>query len=215
MFIFNPFIYVIIYLHELFSRQRALNKSSTIAYHIGYPEELFNNTLVGEFYNGLNISSDNLFGNVRRTFIFGLNYAYGKLRKPVDKLDWRKHGAVAVVNAFYRVTDNSISFPAGILQSDFYGGGKPRYLNYGSIGMVIGHEITHGFDDRGRQFDSQGELNGWWEPATNGKFVKKTKCMVNQYGNITDENTGLKVSAGQIKAENGLVNERTWEGEVS
>ena len=76
----------------------------------------------------------------------------------VDKTDWKRHGAPAVVNAFYSSIENSIQFPAGILQGNFFGSDRPSYMNYGGIGWVIGHEITHGFDDQGRQYDADGNL---------------------------------------------------------
>ena len=87
-------------------------------------------------------------------------------RQAVDKLDWVRHGNPAMINAFYSPIENSIQFPAGILQGVFFNSERPRYLNYGAIGWVIGHEITHGFDDQGRQFDNEGNLVNWWDERT-------------------------------------------------
>lgn len=84
-------------------------------------------------------------------------------------------------------------FPAGILQGKFFSADRPRYMNYGAIGYVIGHEITHGFDDQGRQFDLIGNLVDWWHEDTKEKFLKKSKCIIDQYGNYTDQQTGLNV----------------------
>lgn len=85
-------------------------------------------------------------------------------------------------------------FPAGILQGHFFHAQRPKYMNFGAIGYVIGHEITHGFDDQGRQFDVKGNLRDWWQPDTQKAFVKKAQCIIDQYGNYTDRATGLNVS---------------------
>ena len=92
-------------------------------------------------------------------------------RKPVDKEDWVRHGNPAMINAFYSPIENSIQFPAGILQGVFFNSERPRYMNFGAIGWVIGHEITHGFDDQGRQFDKDGNLVNWWDEKTAVKYV--------------------------------------------
>ena len=97
----------------------------------------------------------------------------------VDKTDWKRHGAPAVVNAFYSSIENSIQFPAGILQGNFFGSDRPAYMNYGGIGWVIGHEITHGFDDQGRQYDSVGNLKNWWKDDTKGGqniYIQALNC---------------------------------------
>ena len=88
-----------------------------------------------------------------------------------------------------------IKFPAGILQGIFFDKGRPNYLNYGAIGYIIGHEITHGFDDRGRQFDKDGNNRNWWEHETDQKFQERAQCIVNQYNNfVIPEDKSLRVS---------------------
>lgn len=89
----------------------------------------------------------------------------------------------------------SIEFPAGILQGQFFSADRPKYMNYGAIGFVIGHEITHGFDDQGRQFDKDGNLNEWWEENTRVRYLEKAQCIIDQYGNYTESTTGLHVNA--------------------
>lgn len=84
-------------------------------------------------------------------------------------------------------------FPAGILQDAFFSNDRPRYMNYGAIGFVIGHEITHGFDDQGRQFDKIGNLVDWWDAGTKSKYLERAECIIHQYGNYTAEEVGLKV----------------------
>ena len=117
--------------------------------------------------------------------IFSMNYSFGKLREKVNKTDWVRHGNPAVVNAFYSPLENSIQFPAGILQGVFFNSKLPKYMNYGAIGWVIGHEITHGFDDQGRQFDKEGNLVNWWHPDTSSRYLNKAKCIIQQYSNYS------------------------------
>lgn len=90
--------------------------------------------------------------------------------------------------------DKLIEFPAGILQGVFFNNDRPKYMNYGAIGFVIGHEITHGFDDQGRQFDKNGNLVDWWAPETQKRFVQKAQCIIDQYGNYTVPEIGINVS---------------------
>ena len=86
-------------------------------------------------------------------------------------------------------------FPAGILQGAFFNNDRPRYMNYGAIGFVMGHEITHGFDDQGRQFDKDGNLVDWWAEETKKQYLKRAECIIQQYGNYTDVSVGLNVSS--------------------
>lgn len=124
------------------------------------------------------------------------------MRKVNLKVDWRKHARAATVNAFYNSLDNSIEFPAGILQGAFFDKAKPNYLNFGAIGFVIGHEITHGFDDRGRQFDKDGNNRNWWNSETDARFKERAQCIVDQYGNYTVPENGLRVNGINTQGEN-------------
>ncbi|XP_018009279.1 neprilysin-2 isoform X2 [Hyalella azteca] len=184
------------------TRIRAINKSLAITPHIAYPEELLDETKLTELYKDLQISDGELLSNMRNLTIFGTDYSFKRLREKVDKNDWKKHGAAAVVNAFYSPLENSIQFPAGILQGTFFNADRPKYLNYGAIGFVIGHEITHGFDDMGRQFDYKGDLKEWWKPETRAKFIDKSKCIIYQYGNYTEPEVGLKLNGVNTQGEN-------------
>lgn len=88
----------------------------------------------------------------------------------------------------------TLELPAGILQGIFFSPNRPKYMNYGGIGFIIGHELTHGFDDEGRQYDSNGNLLNWWKESTENQFLERAQCMINQYGNFTEPSTGLNVS---------------------
>jgi predicted metalloendopeptidase len=148
------------------TKRQARVKAQGMVEHIGYPPELLEMAKLEELYRGLELSPDAYLGNALNMTVFGTNYAFSKLREKVNKTDWVRHGRPAVVNAFYSPLENSIQFPAGILQGIFFSSDRPKYMNYGAIGWVIGHEITHGFDDQGRQFDEDGNLVDWWHHET-------------------------------------------------
>lgn len=182
--------------------EKARQKLASISQHIAYPDELLDNRLVDDLYRNLTVDSKQHFSNVMSIRRFAINYAFSQLRKPVNKSDWIQHGDAAEVNAFYNPPDNSIMFPAGILQGGFFGSARPRYLNYGAIGFVIGHEITHGFDDQGRQFDKEGNLQSWWEEATDDLFRNKTQCIIDQYSEYVVPENGMRVNGINTQGEN-------------
>ncbi len=193
------------------TKKRAHRKLSTIKEYIASPEEILNNTALEELYDGLEVGPETYFQNGISMSIWSTNYHWRKLREPVDKTDWKRHANPAVVNAFYSSIENSIQFPAGILQGIFFDKERPAYMNYGGIGWVIGHEITHGFDDQGRQYDADGNLRNWWEPETFREFLHKTTCIIQQYGNYTADAVGMKLNGintqGENIADNGGIKE--------
>ncbi|XP_031827062.2 M13 family metallopeptidase neprilysin 2 isoform X1 [Nomia melanderi] len=193
------------------TRKSALDKASSMSSHIAYPDELLDDKKLEGFYEKLELTTDNYLEGILNLTLFGVEYSFGKLRKPVNKSDWITHGRPAIVNAFYSSIENSIQFPAGILQGAFFNNDRPRYMNYGAIGFVIGHEITHGFDDQGRQFDKAGNLVDWWAPQTKEKYLRKAECIIHQYGNYTVEDVGLNLNGintqGENIADNGGIKE--------
>jgi len=194
------------------TKERAKSKAQAMVEHIGYPPELLEMKKLEDLYRGLELSSEDYFGNALNMTMFGTNYAFSKLREKVNKTDWVRHGNPAVVNAFYSPLENSIQFPAGILQGVFFGSDRPKYLNYGAIGWVIGHEITHGFDDQGRQFDQEGNLVNWWHPETTSRYLNKAECIIKQYSDYTFPELGdLPVNGintqGENIADNGGIKE--------
>ncbi|KAH8343968.1 hypothetical protein KR084_002815 [Drosophila pseudotakahashii] len=193
------------------TKKEAKEKLHSMATHIGYPDEMLDNEKLAAYYAKLDIDPDKYFESFLSMNIFGTDYSFNKLRLPVNKTDWVRHARPAIVNAFYSSLENSIQFPAGILQGHFFNAQRPKYMNFGAIGYVIGHEITHGFDDQGRQFDVKGNLRDWWQPDTQKAYLAKAKCIIEQYGNYTERATGLNLNGintqGENIADNGGVKE--------
>ncbi len=154
------------------TKQQALKKLSTLNRKLGYPDVWLD-------YSALNIEDDAYVLNWFRCNEFYYQENLKKLGKPIDKNEW--FISPQIVNAYYNPLYNEIVFPAGILQPPFFDSSKDDAINYGSMGAVIGHEITHGFDDKGNKFDSEGNLNDWWTEEDRNKFNEKAKVLVNQY----------------------------------
>lgn len=147
---------------------------------IGYPKYILDPNLLENEYDGLEIQDGHLLGNILRMKRFEVQKELKKLQRPVNKeKDW--YGSPLEVNAFYRPNFNEIVFPAGILRFPFFNPGLPSYLKFGSIGVVIGHEITHGFDNFGRKYDKNGNHSQWWPDESIEKFNKETTCFSEQY----------------------------------
>jgi len=177
---------------------------------IGYPDFILNDTELDDHYKELIFTkSDSYATIIRRITVWQIQKSFRKLNIVVDKYEWDT--SPAIVNAFYSPNFNSILFPAGILQPPFFGGDFPKSVNYGAIGAVIGHEITHGFDDGGSQFDKEGNLKMWWDDESFEKFDKNRQCIVDQYDAYKVPNTGLnvngKLTQGENIADNGGVKE--------
>ncbi|XP_037527291.1 neprilysin-1 [Rhipicephalus sanguineus] len=190
------------------TRDAAETKLAQMATKIGYPDWLFNETYIEELYKFVpELSVNASYGEM----MYALSENHWKqemlkLRKPYNK-DTEWPVSPAVVNAFYSPSGNEMVFPSGILQGVFYGQGLPRSINFGAIGTVVGHEMTHGFDDTGSQFDANGALKQWWTNDTRAKFMDKAKCFEDEYGNITDVETNMtlngKNTVGENIADNG------------
>lgn len=158
------------------TRTQALAKIDAMAIKIGYPDHFRD-------YSKLDVSSPSYAVNSLRATEFEFQRQLGKIGKPVDKSEWGM--TPPTVNAYYDPQTNSINFPAGILQSPFFSASADDAVNYGSIGAVIGHEMTHGFDDEGRQYDAQGNLHDWWTPADAAAFSTRAQGIVAQYSAYT------------------------------
>ncbi|KAH8362537.1 hypothetical protein KR084_013065 [Drosophila pseudotakahashii] len=187
------------------TRAVAKEKADSMNERIGYPELLTNATELEQEYVNLTIVPDNFINNVLSILQWESEKMLRLLRQPVDKEKWTTEPAV--VNAFYNPNKNDIVFPAGILQPLFYSQHFPKSLNYGGIGVVIGHEITHGFDDKGRQFDKKGNMMQWWNNATIEAFRERTQCVIDQYSrykiNEVDMFMDGRMTQGENIADNG------------
>ncbi|CAH0555807.1 unnamed protein product [Brassicogethes aeneus] len=182
------------------TRAVAKEKADAMNERIGYPALITNKEELVKEYASLNITKHEFMTNVLNILKYDAQQNLQKLRQPVDKNKWSTEPAV--VNAFYNPNKNDIVFPAGILQPLFYSQHFPKSLNYGGIGVVIGHEITHGFDDKGRQFDKDGNMMQWWNNATIKAFRERTQCIINQYSRYKIDEVGLYVNGRMTQGEN-------------
>ncbi|XP_054269774.1 neprilysin-2-like [Macrosteles quadrilineatus] len=181
---------------------RALYKVLQVQEYIGYPDELLNISKIEQHYKGLVLDGEHYLEELLKLSKWGENYAYRQLREPVNKTDWREHSNVAIANAFYHPLENSMQFPAGILQVPFFDARLPKYVNYAAIGFIMAHEITHGFDDQGSQFDFNGDLKVWWTEDSKKVFNEKKRCFVDQYSNFVDSLTRLHLNGINTQGEN-------------
>ena len=179
------------------TKVRAKDKLHLITDKIGYPEHWRD-------YSKLSISPTDAFGNSMRAAAFENDRELDKIGKPVDRLEWGM--TPPTINAYYDPSMNNINFPAGILQPAFYDPNADLAVNYGHIGGVVGHELTHGFDDEGSQFDGQGNLDNWWTADDKKNFEARTSCLDKQYSNfvaVDDVHINGKLTLGENTADNG------------
>ena len=179
------------------TKKEALVKLHAIADKIGYPDHWRD-------YTSLSIVRGDALGNSQRSNAFEFHRQMSKIGKPVDKSLWEM--TPPTVNAYYNPLENNINFPAGILQPPFYSAKADAAVNFGGSGAVIGHELTHGFDDQGRQFDARGNLKDWWTPADAKSFEDRAQCIVDEYSGFTaidDVKLNGKLTLGENTADNG------------
>jgi endothelin-converting enzyme/putative endopeptidase len=179
------------------TKREAEIKLKAITNKIGYPDKWRD-------YSSVTIKRDDATGNGMRADQFEYQRQLNKIGKPVDRQEWEM--TPPTVNAYYDPQMNNINFPAGILQPPFYDNRADDAVNYGAIGMVIGHELTHGFDDQGRQFDPQGNLRDWWTPADAKAFNEKVACFDKEYSSFTpvdDIHLNGKLTLGENTADSG------------
>lgn len=157
------------------TKAKAQEKLAAFTVKIGYPDKWRD-------YSGLEIKDDSYWADVRRSNIFDMAYQLADVDKPVDKSRW--HMNPQTVNAYYNPTTNEICFPAAILQPPFFNPDADDAVNYGAIGVVIGHEMTHGFDDQGRNYDKDGNLIDWWTAEDAVRFKERADKLVDQYDQI-------------------------------
>jgi putative endopeptidase len=185
------------------TKKAAEEKLGMIRNKIGYPEKWRD-------YSALKVERDDLLGNLRRSAVFENNYNLNKLGKPVDEKEWQM--TPPTVNAYYDPSFNDINFPAGILQPPFFDFTIDPAVNFGGIGVVIGHEMTHGFDDEGSKYDGQGNLREWQTAEDRKAFTERTDCVANEYSgfeaaaahdDVAAQKLNGKLTLGENTADNG------------
>lgn len=188
------------------TRNEALTKAKPIRKHVAYPQELLDDNVLNDYYKSLEYSDNYLqLGlNVNK---FSSDKQAETLFEPVVGSNWKHQSLSHQVNAFYDSTDNSIIIPAGILQGAVFGYGRPDYMNYAGIGFIAGHELTHGFDDTGKQINKMGELENWWSNETEIAYIEKARCIRDQYSSFKSEKLDAHVNGivtlGENIADNG------------
>jgi endothelin-converting enzyme/putative endopeptidase len=179
------------------TKKQAKTKLQAIRNKIGYPD-------AWRDYSSVVIKPDDLLGNAERTSEFESKRQIAKIDKPLDRKEWGM--TPPTVNAYYNPSYNEIVFPAGILQPPFFDKSMDDAVNFGGIGLVIGHELTHGFDDQGRKFDPQGNLRDWWTETDGKEFEKRVSCVADEYSSfVAVDNMKLngRLTLGENTADNG------------
>jgi predicted metalloendopeptidase len=185
------------------TRQKALVKLAAFnRQKVGYPD-------TWKDYAAVEVKRDDLFGNSRRARVFEVKRDHARIGKPTDRTLWAM--TPPTVNAYYSPPNNEIVFPAGILQPPFFDRAIDDAVNFGAIGVVIGHEYTHGFDDQGSKFDAEGNLANWWTDADRKAFEERTDCFVKQYADYVavkdpvngDVRLNGRLTLGENTADNG------------
>lgn len=173
------------------TKQQAYKKLTTIVNNIGYPDKWRD-------YSTVVVQPTDYAGNAKRAAAFEVHRQYNKIDKPTDRKDWSM--TPPTVNAYFRPPMNDINFPAGILQPPFYGTSMDDAVNFGGIGVVIGHELTHGFDDQGRKYDAEGNFRDWWTAEDGKEFEKRAGCTADEYSSFT----AVKDDKGEVKLNGKL-----------
>ncbi len=185
------------------TKKAAEEKLALFRNKIGYPEKWRN-------YAGLEVKRNDLVGNVERSTVFEMQWDLSHLGKPVDEKEWGM--TPPTVNAYYNPSMNDINFPAGILQPPFFDPNIDPAVNFGGIGVVIGHEMTHGFDDQGSKYDGKGDLREWQTAADRKAFTERTDCVADEYsgfetapahGEVAAQNLNGRLTLGENTADNG------------
>ena len=193
------------------TKKKALEKLHTVVNKIGYPDTWRN-------YGKLRVVRDDYIGNVQRGNLFEAQRDIAKIGKPLDRKEWSM--TPPTVNAYYNPQMNDINFPAGVLQPPLYDPAMDDAPNYGNTGSTIGHELTHGFDDEGRQFDAKGNLKDWWTDKDRKEFDSRAQCIVDQYAQYTivdETKINSKLTLGEDIADLGglVLGWMAWKMEVA
>ncbi|CAG7835465.1 unnamed protein product [Allacma fusca] len=197
------------------TQDKARDKIKKMAEFIGYPEFITNAKKLNKHYKKFEPDESRHFENILSFYKWEVHTILSEYRQPTDRS--KMNGHAVFVNAFYEPEANSINFPAAILAPPMYNHNGPVSLNFGGMGVVMGHEITHGFDTIGGQYDENGNAIDWWTPKTKSKFIRKAQCFVEQYGNFSlpEGNVNGRMTAPENIADNGGIHQafnayRNW-----
>jgi neprilysin len=189
------------------TKHEALKKLKAMHSNIAYPNELLDDSKLAGYYRGLKLNETNYLQSAMAIDNHGKEFICSRFHKPVNKTDWVDLSTSIYVNANYNGKTNSITIIAAMLQGHFYAAERPDYMNYASIGYVIGHEMTHGFDDLGKLYDAEGNLRDWWHEDTKRAFNEKKTCIIDQYGSYREESVNMSlngvITQGENIADNG------------
>jgi endothelin-converting enzyme/putative endopeptidase len=192
------------------TKREALSKLDSVVNKIGYPDKWRD-------YSSLDVRPNDHFGNVNRATKFEIRRQLSKIGQPLDRTEWMM--TPPTVNAYYDPQMNDINFPAGVLQPPLYDPALDDAPNYGDTGGTIGHELTHGFDDEGRQFDAKGNLRDWWTSADSKAFDERAQCIVDQYAQyvvVDDIHINSRLTLGEDAADLGglILAYNAWKAQV-
>eukprot|EP00808_Paulinella_micropora_P029775 g6077.t1 len=189
------------------TKAAAVEKAQAVAEQIGFPDWIMNQTRLEEYYHGLQAVPGEFAESIKSLLKWEFQKDLAKLGKPVDKSEW--YMTPPTVNAYYDPSTNQMAFPAGILRPPFYKAAWPKAFSFGAIGAVMGHELTHGFDDMGSQYDKTGNLQNWWSNSSRAAFDERATCIVQQYANYTlyGQHVNGELTLGENIADNGGVKE--------
>uniref|UniRef100_A0A7I4Y525 Neprilysin n=2 Tax=Haemonchus contortus TaxID=6289 RepID=A0A7I4Y525_HAECO len=183
------------------TKNAAFEKANAMLRQIAYPDFILDSKKLDDYYRGFSVGETDSYSQmIEKLSRWRIECEFKRLIKPVDRTEYDFNPAD--VDAYYSHDFNSIKIPAAILQAPFFHPTFPRALNYGGIGVAIGHEITHGFDDHGSQFDADGNLRDWWDADVKKKFIERAQCIIDQYGKIRVPGTGLNVNGKLTQGEN-------------
>ncbi|XP_065211952.1 neprilysin-2-like [Planococcus citri] len=189
------------------TRQAALEKAQAVTERVAYPDELLDDDILTRLYQNLNLEPNQYYDNILKISDFRMNLIFSSVREAVNKTDVLSYRYLFLANAFNVFEENSIEIPAVMLQGKFYSIDRPNYMNYGAVGFVIGHELSHAFDSNGHYYDKQGNYINWWQSEMEKKYADRIKCFVDQYNKFIVEDTGENVNGTHTLAENISDNE--------
>lgn len=178
--------------------QEALKKLEKMTSIVAYPDEVADNNIINAYFDEINLETGNFFENGLALTKFSSNKYYGKLRAPKSSYNW----TYVNINNAYFARENHILVPAGMLQGHFYHPDRPAYLNYGAVGSIVAHEVTHAFDRSGSEYDADGNHRSWWHPKTRTTFQNRANCFIHQYGTIVDPHANVSLNGRNTLNEN-------------